>query len=121
MPFMRILLTGATGFVGCHLAEALAGTTDVLTGVGRNPAWPTGWQHLAARVPLHGCDLGDSVALEAVLRAVQPEQVYHLAGYPHVGLSFKEEDAAWAGNLTATLHLYRTAVRCGLKPRILYV
>ena len=39
----------------------------------------------------------------ALLREVQPEQIYHLAGYANTGKSFTEPDAAWAGNLTATV------------------
>ncbi|HEY7330336.1 MAG TPA: GDP-mannose 4,6-dehydratase, partial [Gemmataceae bacterium] len=46
---------------------------------------------------------------------------YHLAGYPHVGRSFKEPDAAWLGNLTATRSLYEAVIRCGGRPRILFV
>jgi GDP-4-dehydro-6-deoxy-D-mannose reductase len=52
---------------------------------------------------------------------VQPEQIYHLAGYPHVGRSFQEPEAAWEGNLTATRSLYEAVIRWGGRPRILFV
>ncbi len=119
---MRILLTGVTGFAGGHLAEALLARGGVeLFGLSRRSHWPKEWRHLAGRVVLRGCDLTDSPRLQQVLEQVQPERVYHLAGYPHVGRSFHEADAAWSGNLMATRCLYDAIGRWGGSPRILYV
>jgi GDP-4-dehydro-6-deoxy-D-mannose reductase len=119
---MRILLTGATGFAGSYLAEALLSKPGVrLVGVSRRGDWPPEQQHLAGRVALRSLDLGDAAALEALLREVEPEQIFHVAGYAHVGRSFQEADAAWAGNLTATRNLYEGVARWGGKPRILFV
>src|SRR5262249_54959654 len=87
----------------------------------RRGQWPAPWARLAGRVPLRACDLGDQAALEAVLRDVQPERIFHLAGYPHVGRSFQEPDEAWAGHLTATRHLYQAVGRGGGRPRILFI
>ncbi|HZT83577.1 MAG TPA: GDP-mannose 4,6-dehydratase [Gemmataceae bacterium] len=118
---MRILVTGVTGFAGGHLAEALLGRGHEVVGLCRRPEWPAAWAHLAGRVALHGGDLCDGARTEAVLRELRPEAVCHLAGYAHVGRSFREPEAAWAGNLTATLALYE-AVRRGVgSPRILFV
>jgi GDP-4-dehydro-6-deoxy-D-mannose reductase len=119
---MRILLTGITGFAGGHLAEALlAGDGAELFGVSRRGEWPVELAHLAGRVTLRGCDLGDATAVDALVREASPEQVYHLAGYAHAGQSFKEPEAAWHDNLHATRNLYQGLDRCGLRPRILYV
>jgi GDP-4-dehydro-6-deoxy-D-mannose reductase len=119
---MPILITGATGFAGGYLAEALLadGHSDVV-GLSRAGAWPAEWAHLQERVPLRACDLCDGRAVERLLRDVKPTQVYHLAGYAAPGRSFAEPDAAWAGNLTATRALYDAVVRWGGRPRILFV
>jgi GDP-4-dehydro-6-deoxy-D-mannose reductase len=119
---MRILVTGITGFAGGHLAEALlaVGGADVI-GTVRRPEWPREWRHLAGRVRLVPCDLCDRARLLAVLREVEPGQIYHLAGYAHTGLSFREPDAAWAGNLTATRTLYEAIEAWGGRPRVLAV
>src|SRR5688572_2015714 len=117
---MRILLTGATGFAGSHLAEALLAKPGVrLVGLCRGAAWPAGQRHLEGKVELRGVDLCDEAAVEALLRETQPEQIFHVAGYAHVGRSFQEPDAAWNGNLRATRSLYEAAARWGGKPRIL--
>lgn len=119
---MRILITGVTGFAGGHLAECLlAHGPHRLVGVARRAVWPASWGHLADRVELHPCDVGAGAAVDKLLRALQPEQIFHLAGYPHVGRSFKEADAAWQGNLTATRSLYDAVTRWGGRPRILFV
>jgi GDP-4-dehydro-6-deoxy-D-mannose reductase len=119
---MRTLVTGVTGFAGGYLAEALLarGETD-LHGVSRRGDWPVKWRHLGERVRLTACDLTDGRMVEGVLRRLQPQRIYHLAGYPHVGQSFAEPDAAWAGNLTATRTLYEAVASWGGSPRILFV
>src|SRR5438552_3597912 len=104
---MRIMITGVTGFAGGFLADALLQQAEAqIAGVGREDQWPATTRHLAGRVELHGLDLCDGARIEALLRQFQPEQIYHLAGYAHVGRSFREPQSAWAGNLNATLTLY---------------
>jgi GDP-4-dehydro-6-deoxy-D-mannose reductase len=118
---MRVLITGVTGFAGGHLAERLlrAGGHEV-AGTSRRPAWPGEWLHLATSVRLHTIDWTDAAAVEGLLRCVEPEWLFHLAGYPHAGRSFREPDEAWAGTLTLTRTLYDAVIRWGGSPRILY-
>ena len=110
---MRCLITGATGFVGRHLAAALGAAGHEVVGLARRPA--------PADLPVRPADLADVRATEAVLRDVRPDWVFHLAGYASPGRSFREPAAAWAGNLGATQGLYEAVARSGLRPRILYV
>jgi GDP-4-dehydro-6-deoxy-D-mannose reductase len=119
---MRILVTGATGFVGRHLADALlaAGGGELFGlslhgGCELPPGTPARW------LRLYDVDLCDGPRVEAVLWEVSPEQVYHLAGYADAGRSYEEAEAAWRGNLTATRSLYDAILRWGGRPRILAV
>ncbi len=41
------------------------------------------------RLFLHYADLEDTTALRRILQRVQPDELYHLAGQSHVGLSFE--------------------------------
>jgi GDP-4-dehydro-6-deoxy-D-mannose reductase len=119
---MRILVTGITGFAGCHLAEALLRRGGVeLFGTSRRALWPAPWRHLQEQVVLRACELNDLGALDAAVRDIQPEQVYHLAGYAHAGQSFRDAEAAWASNLTGTRRLYDLLQRQARRARILYV
>jgi GDP-4-dehydro-6-deoxy-D-mannose reductase len=119
---MRILVTGITGFVGGHLAEALLARPGVeLHGLSRRARWPAEWQHLENLVRLWPVDLAAHDKLPSHLREIQPEQIYHLAGYAHAGRSFQEADGAWSANLTATRRLYEAVKSWGGRPRILFV
>lgn len=119
---MRILITGITGFVGGHLAEALLDRAGVeVHGLSRRGIWPEEWQHLHGKAVLHPCDLCQQAEIARVLAEVRPERIFHLAGYAHVGRSFQDAWAAWDGNLTATLALYEAVVHSGAKPRIVFV
>jgi len=119
---MRILVTGVTGFAGGFLAEALLKRPGVtVAGLARENRWRPGMLHLDKRIELEAFDLCDGDKIEEMLRRFHPDQIYHLAGYAHVGRSFQEPQVAWKGNLHATLTLYDAVHRWGGAPRILYV
>jgi GDP-4-dehydro-6-deoxy-D-mannose reductase len=119
---MRILITGATGFVGCHLAEALLAVPNTaIFGLSLRHGWPGDIQRLGQQVRLIHGDLCDTTAVAGILSEVCPDHIYHLAGYADIGRSFQEADAAWTGNLTATRSLYEAVLRWGGNPRLLYV
>src|SRR5262245_3030007 len=119
---MRILITGITGFAGGHLTEALLakGHTE-MHGLCRKTEWPVEWQHLAGRAQLHYCDLAEMGNLHSELKSIEPQWIFHLAGYAHAGRSFAEADATWQGNLQSTRNLYDAVAQWGGRPRILYV
>lgn len=120
---MRVLITGLTGFVGGHLAEALLarGGNHELFGVSRQGRWPAEWRHLEARLQPRRCDLCQVDEVVTVLRDLQPSHIFHLAGYANTMQSFHDVDAAWQGNLGATRGLYDAIVKWGGQPRILAV
>ena len=78
---VRILVTGATGFVGKRLVQRLvdAGEHEV-HGLSRSaPAQePTGWQH-------HAVELGARSGALELVRELAPQRVYHLAAVAHPG------------------------------------
>jgi GDP-4-dehydro-6-deoxy-D-mannose reductase len=116
---MRTLITGVTGFVGGHLAEALlSASAGEIHGLSRSGAFPPEWQHLNDQVTLHAVDLTDAAAVEALIRSVRPDRIVHLAGFADAGRSFREPGAAWAGNLTATRTLFDAVTHWGGSPRI---
>src|SRR5271166_4535150 len=78
---MRTLVTGATGFVGPYLAEALLAAGDEVLGLSRRAVWPPPWAHLQDLVPLISCDLRSGMSLDDVLAHFRPQRLCHLAGY----------------------------------------
>lgn len=119
---MRVLITGATGFVGGHLAERLLGEGGLtLAGLSRHAHWPLDLQHLTHQVPLYPLDLVDSAGIEQLLASYQPECIFHLAGYAHTGKSFHEAEKCWENNLTATRRLYDAILKTKLTPRVVFI
>jgi GDP-4-dehydro-6-deoxy-D-mannose reductase len=110
---MRCLITGATGFVGRHLAKALQAGGHEVVGLAKHPA--------ELGFPVYNVDLLDTPDTLAVIRDVRPEWLFHLAGYANAGKSFREPAQAWVGNLDATFGLYDAIARSPVRPRILYV
>ena len=72
----RVLITGASGFSGRHLARRLSNDDTQVFGLGRSrPTEPAG-----DVAEFHSCDLTHRVAVERTIVEVQPTTVYHLAG-----------------------------------------
>jgi GDP-4-dehydro-6-deoxy-D-mannose reductase len=119
---MAIVITGATGFVGGYLAEALwaQGERDVV-GLSRGTDWPAEWADLRGRVPLLCCDLTEPQGLRRALATLTPRVVYHLAGLTNVAQSLADPRAAWQVNLLGTLNLYDALAELPVKPTVLHV
>ncbi|MGK7877643.1 MAG: NAD-dependent epimerase/dehydratase family protein [Xenococcaceae cyanobacterium] len=77
----RVILTGATGFVGANLARRLLQDGQkiyLLVRPGYNPWRIAG---IRADVHLHEVELADAAALTGVVGKIQPDWVFHLAVY----------------------------------------
>jgi GDPmannose 4,6-dehydratase len=54
---------------------------------------------------LHYCDLDDRTCLRRLLISVQPDEIYHLAGQSHVGISFEIPESTCEYTAMGTLSL----------------
>jgi nucleoside-diphosphate-sugar epimerase len=103
---MKSLVTGATGFVGSHLAEALRRRGDEVTALARSASKAAALEPLGVRVVLG--DLHDRTALE---RAVEGQDVvYHVAGV----VAARNEADFLAANRDGTRHVTEAAERAGV-------
>ncbi len=107
-------ITGITGQDGSYLTELLLGQGyDVHGAVRRTSSLERSrLAHLYAdatiynrRLFLHYADLDDPTTLRRVLFKVKPQELYHLAGQSHVGLSFEIPETTCEFTAMGTLRL----------------
>jgi GDPmannose 4,6-dehydratase len=120
------LITGITGQDGSYLAELLLSkgyevhglvrrastfNTERLDDIYQDP------HEIRPRLRLHYGDLANGLGLANLLRAIQPDEVYHLGAQSHVKVSFEMPE--YTGDITAlgTIRLLEAIRAAGLETR----
>jgi nucleoside-diphosphate-sugar epimerase len=106
---VKILVTGARGFLGTRVMAALAGGADEVIGLGR-PHGPAAASGAAAFV---ACDLADTPRLTGVLRELRPEAIVHLAWFTAHGAYWSAPENL--GCVATGLALIRLAAEHGCR------
>jgi len=110
---MKALVTGATGFVGSHLAELLHRRGDEVTALIRNPAKAAHLASLGTRL-IEG-DLSSRDALAAAVTG--QDIIYHVAGT----VAARNEAAFLLANRDGVMRLVEAAEQTGRHPRFVLV
>lgn len=125
----KALITGITGQDGSYLTELLLGKGYEVHGIVRRTSSleRSRLKHLHAdtgvynqRLFLHYADLDDPTTMRRVLVKVAPDEIYHLAGQSHVGLSFEIPESTCESTAMGTLRLLEMVRDLPKPPRLFH-
>ncbi len=74
----RVLVTGASGFIGRHLADALLAAGKSVSLIVKSGSEADCLERWGTRVSIFAFD-GSSASMQAIMRSAQPDTVFHLA------------------------------------------
>jgi len=117
-----VLVTGADGFMGSHLTEALVhldARVHAFVRATSSGALNNIW-HLRDRMKVHFADLTDRTSVDYLIRelrdtALDRPYVFHLGAQAHVGESWHRPYETVMANTVGTLNLLQSVVDYGLE------
>lgn len=115
---MRVLITGAGGFVGQHLLNHLA-SADPGAELHGTVLHTRDGAHLA--IVCHTVDLTVPNQVDALVSDLRPDRIYHLAAQASPRLSFQDPWGTLANNIQGQLNLILACREAGIQPRMLIV
>jgi GDP-4-dehydro-6-deoxy-D-mannose reductase len=121
---LRVLITGASGFAGGHLAVACAAAGDKVTGLSRSgfaSRADGGAVDLSDAGDSRAVDLSDAGATREAVREAEPDVIYHLAALSSVGRSWEEPARTMTENTASTVNVLEAVRHEAPAARVVWV
>jgi UDP-glucose 4-epimerase len=102
----KVLVTGASGFLGAHLCQRLGQNGAVVTGVSRSAQPRDSFCHRWLRADITSID-----SVEEVFKSAQPEVIFHLSGYGVGSPDLENILPTFRNDLLTTVNVLTVATR----------
>lgn len=109
----RVVVTGASGFVGSHLTRLLVNAGADVTTLARSPSTAR-LVDMSGQFSHSACDLTDRAHVKEVFSAIRPQMVFHLAAYA-VQARDRDVRIAIATNVDAAVNIVEAASAAGAR------
>jgi nucleoside-diphosphate-sugar epimerase len=107
----RIVVAGASGFIGSHLLEYLCQSGATVLALARNIERMVN-VHCQGKLQLVSCDLSDRDLVMPLMREFNPNIVFHLASQPDAEEGFDQANLTLGVNAHCTLNLLEGFAEC---------
>lgn len=102
---VRVLVTGATGFVGSHVVHRCLADGHTVSVLVRDPNRMERLADIRDRITIHQADICDENAVVRVVQAVRPEWIFHMANAPLIAGVSVSDAQMFSTNTLGLMHL----------------
>lgn len=115
---MKVLVTGATGFVGSHMLELLLRKDVEVAGFKRPRSSLDNVSHILNRVKWYTADLADYASVLSAIIDFKPDRIFHLGAHSFVPMSWAAPAIVMDVNVRGTVNILEAVRHSTPKARI---
>lgn len=104
----KILVTGATGFVGSHLTQELVNLGAKVTATTHHSILPNSYfksQNLEKKTRVAQIELTDFPKVRRLISETKPDYIFHLAAQPIVDIAYDDPKTTLYSNILGTVNI----------------